>query len=315
MTGAHFVSRDACPGCRTKGRTTLYTGALLDEPLRGHLVRQYEAVGSIELEYLEGARYALEACASCGLVYQSEVPGDALMERIYDRWIDAGRALASHRANRDHAARLRFVREVLMAERRLRTGDDPVRALDVGMGWGAWCQVARAFGCDAVGLENSPARIAHARSQGIPVIRWEDLAGQRFAFIHSEQVFEHLTAPLDALERLREALAPGGLLKLSVPDGRDIRRRLARADWSAGEGHPDSLLSVTPLQHINCFDRRALLAMAGRAGLRLAPLTFADWVATNADFATPSHSLAALTRPLGRRFAPSDTYVWLERDG
>jgi SAM-dependent methyltransferase len=145
------------------------------------------------------------------------------------------------------------------------------------------------------------------------VLKWDELSGRSFDFINSEQVFEHLTDPLGALKHLVSALAPGGMLKISVPDGRDVKKRLALGDWSAMDG-PRSLLVVTPLQHINGFHREALLELARRAGLKPAALTLADYWAANADRIEPGHLLGALTRPLGRRFFASDTYVFFERD-
>jgi len=284
-----------------------------DEPIRSHLVDQYAMVGTIELEQLEGGVFRLMECGECGLLYHAEVPDDALMSLVYDRWIDPARALESQRAQRDMDSRLRFARELMLADRRLRKGDVPLSVLDYGMGWGAWCTMARAFGCDVHGHENSPLRIEHARTLGIPLVTWDELPERSFDFINSEQVFEHLVDPLGALKHLVRALAPGGMLKISVPDGRDVKHRLAVGDWSAMDG-PHCLFAVTPLQHINCFHREALLELARRAGLRPAALTLGDYWAANADLIGPGHLLGALTRPLGRRFFASDTYVFFERD-
>ena len=310
---SHFVQRDTCPGCTSARRTELFACKLLDEPIRSHLVEQYRTVGTIELDWLEGGVFRLMECGECGLLYHAEVPDDALMARVYDHWIDPVRAQATQRAQRDMDSRLRFARELMLADRRLRHGDTPLSVLDYGMGWGAWCTMARAFGCDVHGHESSPLRIEHARSLGIPVLTWDELPKHSFDFINSEQVFEHLTDPLGALKHLVRALAPGGLIKISVPDGRDVKRRLAVGDWSAMDG-PHSLLVVTPLQHVNGFHREALLEMAHRAGLCPAALTLGDYWASNADRIGPGHLLGALTRPLGRRFFASDTYVFFERE-
>ena len=213
----------------------------------------------------------------------------------------------------DLVDRLRFVRELALAERRLRKGDAQLRVLDFGMGWGAWCAMAMAMGCEVHGHESSPVRIAHAERAGVKVLSWDDLPQHPMDFINSEQVFEHLADPLGALTHLASALAPGGLLKISVPDGADIKRRLAIGDWDAGEDSPRSLLSITPLQHVNCFSRRSLVELARRAGLAPATLTLSELYGSNADIIAPGNLLAALTRPLGRRLFASDTYLFFER--
>jgi hypothetical protein len=81
----------------------------------------------------------------------------------------------------------------------------------------------------------------------------------------------------------------------------------------APEGSADSLLSVTPLQHINCFDHDSLVAMAKHAGLRVAEIPLSAQVASTVDRFTPAQLLNGLTRPLGRRLFTRDTYLFLER--
>lgn len=284
-----------------------------EDPIRAHLVAQYETVGSIEMQLLAGATFTLVECTTCGLIYHAEVPGPSLSARIYDTWIDPQRARATHRAFRDTDSRLRFAREIMLAERRLRSDADvPMKVLDFGMGWGAWCTMARAFGCDVYGHESSPERIAHAKEQAIPVLGWDEIEEHRFDLINSEQVLEHVADPHAILEHLVAALAPGGMIKLSVPDGSDAKKRLAIGNWSAMDG-PENLLVLTPLQHVNCFTRRALVTLAARSGLRPAKLTLGDWFAANADRVSFGNLLGALTRPLGRRFLANDTYVFFER--
>ncbi|MGH3114027.1 MAG: hypothetical protein ACRDOP_11250, partial [Gaiellaceae bacterium] len=75
--------------------------------------------------------------------------------------------------------------------------------------------------------------------------------------------------PLLTAERLRGALRPGGLLRICVPNGTDIRDRLRRGRWDdANRGSADSLMAVAPLEHVNCFNYRSLSGMARQAGLR-----------------------------------------------
>ena len=135
------------------------------------------------------------------------------------------------------------------------------------MGWGSWCLVARAFGCSVRGSEFSSLKIRNAERSGIEVVAWRDLPGHRFDFINSENVFEHLPKPLETLRRLADSLEPGGLLKINVPDGAGILRKLKVGDWSAPKGTKNSLNDVSPLEHVNCFRRRTLLKMAELAGL------------------------------------------------
>ena len=72
--------------------------------------------------------------------------------------------------------------------------------LDFGMGWGKWCQMAKAFGCQVYGLELSKARIKYASSLGISVLSNEELNHYKFDYINADQVFEHITNPKNTLQ-------------------------------------------------------------------------------------------------------------------
>jgi predicted SAM-dependent methyltransferase len=117
-------------------------------------------------------------------------------------------------------------------------------------------------------MEVSAARIAHATEAGIPVLGWDDLRDKHFDFINAEQVFEHLADPLDTLVRLAAALKPGGIIRINVPPGHDIKRKLQNPDWSLPARSPESLNDVAPLQHLNCFTFESLVRMGAKAGLR-----------------------------------------------
>jgi 2-polyprenyl-3-methyl-5-hydroxy-6-metoxy-1,4-benzoquinol methylase len=94
------------------------------------------------------------------------------------------------------------------------------------------------------------------------------LPADRFHFINTEQVFEHLVDPMAELLRLASALRPGGLVRISVPNGTAVESRLSNPDWNAAKGSPRSLNAVAPLEHINCFNHRSLETLGVRAGLR-----------------------------------------------
>jgi SAM-dependent methyltransferase len=202
------------------------------------------------------------------LVYQSEIPGPALSLKLYEEWIDPQKAFEVYEAPRDLAYFLALADEIANLIQHFNVAPAGLRALDFGMGWGFWCRMAMGLGCEAYGVEISPTRIKNAARRGIQVLRWEEIPNHQFDLINADQVFEHVPQPLETLRHLRQALKPGGLLKISVPDGRNAARNLRRWNWEAAAGSDDSLNSVAPLEHINCFTRKALVAMAARAGLR-----------------------------------------------
>jgi 2-polyprenyl-3-methyl-5-hydroxy-6-metoxy-1,4-benzoquinol methylase len=136
--------------------------------------------------------------------------------------------------------------------------------LDFGMGWGAWCRMAQAYGYSVAGFELSQQRREHARAWGIRVIDSLE-SPERYDYINCHHALEHVPDPHQTLARLVAALAPGGLVRLSVPEGREMEQRLREPGWCAEKD------ALHPLEHLNCFTSDTLARLAARAGLRLAP--------------------------------------------
>jgi SAM-dependent methyltransferase len=265
----YFVQRSVCPGCGSSHVANLCDTPYTEPPIRDYLAWYYKGVGpGVELEYLKGARYILDECQACGLIYQKEIPGSELLQRLYERWLDPETVRQAERLERGPGYFVGIATEISRVLKFLGRPTSEIAFLDFGMGWGHWCLLARGFGCSAFGAELSDVRSANAEQMGITVMTRNALPIGKFDFINAEQVFEHLADPLDTLLKLAQALKPGGVIRLGVPKGWNIKSRLKRWDWNAKDRSPDSLNAVAPLQHINCFNYRSLHAMGVAAGLR-----------------------------------------------
>ncbi|MDY7076052.1 MAG: class I SAM-dependent methyltransferase [Chloroflexota bacterium] len=262
----NFSLRDSCPCCESRSCTTLCRVGFTESPIREHLDSFYSPIGGVEFEYLAGSDYVLNECRNCGLIYQQEIPNESLMFKLYEQWIDPERVFERY-TNR-HSARY-FVwvtKEIATAIEYLDMMPNQVKFLDFALGWGNWCLIAKGFGCDVYGTELSQVRIDRAEASGIKVISWEEIPDYQFDFINAEQVFEHLADPFETLVHLKRALKPGGVIRINVPDGGDIKRRLQVWDWQAPRDSENCLNPVAPLQHINCYTHQVLVKMGQRAG-------------------------------------------------
>jgi len=308
-----FVERIACPACGAAEFETIYRCRFLEEPIRSYLETFYSPQGGVEFEYLEGAEYVLEECSHCGLVFQRNILSDELMGKLYEEWIDPAKAFGRKFQETGLASRATAAREIMMVIAWL--GGEPGRLsfLDFGMGWGEWCLMAKAFGCHARGSELSAARIEHARGLGVEAIGWEEIPGSEFDFINAEQVFEHIPRPLETLLYLKRGLRPEGLIKISVPEGNGIRRKLKRGDWSAPTGSRNSLNPVAPLEHINCYVFKSVVRMAEIADLELAFIPYRIRYAYGVARKPIVSALKALLGPLYRGLFRKGTYLFFRR--
>ena len=264
-----FLKRDHCPTCESNHIKILYSVEYNDPEMKNYLNSFYSAQGHIEYTYLANGQYILAECLDCGLIYQQEIPNDFLMSKLYEEWIDPDQVFENVEKKRPTKYYLKIVKEVSNLISFFKKDPGELRILDFGMGWGHWARIAKGFGCDVFGIELSKARISYAQGAGIKILSWEELENHQFDFINANQVFEHLSHPLDSLLQLKRALRAYGIIKISVPNGTDIKRRLKICDWSLPREHRNSLNPVAPLEHVNCFNYEVLRTLARQAQLTL----------------------------------------------
>src|SRR2546426_2706143 len=289
-----FIVRDRCPGCGGSRGDELFACAFTDPPIRDLLSNFYADQGGIDLDLLHGARYVLDECVDCGLIYQREIASETLLSKLYDEWI------GDHERARSLDDRVALAREVEDGLRFFGRPAREVRVFDFGMGWGDFCRMARAFGCTVFGAEIAEARIQRARSEGIVVITWDEIPRHEFEWIRAEQVLEHLPDPLGTVQHLTRSLAPAGIIKLGVPNGGAIKARLSIGDWLAPKKSDRSLNAVAPLEHINCFSHEALVALGRRVGLEPVDIRRAPHVACRGR----DRTLRDIGRAVSHRIAP-----------
>ena len=111
---------------------------------------------------------------------------------------------------------------------------------------------------------------------------------------------------------LKKCLRPEGLLKISVPNGSDIKRRLKICDWKAPKDSKNSLNPVAPLEHINCFTHKSIMKMAELAGFQRMKIPLPIQYAYSIYGKTVKQLLKNFLRPLYRNLF-KNTYVFLRK--
>jgi SAM-dependent methyltransferase len=165
---------------------------------------------------------------------------------------------------RDTFLRSMARRSLSLFSRELRTAP-PVRGggrlLEVGCASGQRLYLLRQYGWDAEGIEPSADACAEARRLGIRVqpclLEDADLPAKRFDVIELRHVFEHLADPPGCLAALRDALAPGGKIVLTLPNGRGLGLWLFGRYWRGLE---------VPRHHV-VYTPETLRRLCSRLGL------------------------------------------------
>ncbi|MBE2183329.1 MAG: class I SAM-dependent methyltransferase [Anaerolineae bacterium] len=295
----YFISRDCCPSCLSQDSRPIYSKRYADSDLLNYLIQFYG--GRAEVSYIDDADYILNECGQCRLIYQKHIPNDLLLQKLYDEWIDPEGSLNKAQEKQTSRVIMGNVQEMLLMLQHFQRPPRQIKVLDFGMGWGYWCFLAQGMGFEAYGAELAETRIAHAQSLGVKLFHWGNMPEGNFDFINTEQVFEHLTSPLETLQHLRRGLSPTGIVKISVPNGAHIKEKLKTKTWDISPHKKKSELNaVAPLEHLNCFTHESLIKMAASAGLRPASISLKTYF--NAQ-------IGVIPRAALRRYWQRGTYL------
>lgn len=300
-----FIEREACTVCFSTSLTERFRQPYGKDPLRRFLINYFklEQYGHVE-EYdrLCGeAEFVLQECNDCHAVMQRFVPQDDVLARIYGVWIDgkprAPLPLMDYTYQMQEAMRL----TQLCLRRFGLTNPKDLKMLDFGAGWGRFAKALRACGCEVWVSELSSQRLEMFRAEGFHTVQLDEMAGQDFHLIHTEQVMEHVTEPGRMTRQLCEGLRSGGMLKISVPYEAWAEKTPIEIDWNAPFGAPHNFAPFHPLEHLTYFKRPSIHRMVEPLGMHEVRLSLRDELDFAMYWTRPKMALRNLARLLPRK--------------
>lgn len=313
-----FCERTACPGCRAALVRTLFQSAFSDTPI----VRFVESYYNINAHWLGSAPYRLDQCAACGLIFQRFVGSDELLRDLYTDWVgepsDPEIEIDTYREDIRAILLSRDGHELMAAASYLGKPLAELKVLDYGMGWALWARIAAALGCDSHGSDLAEPRMEYAAAHGVKALRDDELAEHKFDFINTEQLLEHVPAPLELLERLVGSLAPGGILKASLPNATRAPAVIKSLKNGSYDGNYSAIMPIQPLEHVNSFTPPALYRMARCAGLEKVRPGYNHrfaflWHSGAANPRRPRKLIKELVRPWYQFHNRRNIYCWFQR--
>jgi len=260
---------------------------------------------------LDGKAYEIRRCPACDLWFQTWVMEDAELECWYSPPRD--RASFMEEIGRQRLHWFAHLTEEILVMRQLVAEPVPV-VLDFGCNWGKWASMALAHGCEVFAVDVNRDAAAFCASRGIRMLGYDELPGLRFDFVNVDQVAEHLGDPLNVVRHLAACVKPGGFLKLATPGNARLPRQLGDAQARRDDSVLDAatLDSLLPLEHVNLFTGRSLVALARAAGLEPALLPFGKWLGAGQLWNLPRQLNRNLVVPFKRAFG-TGIYRWFQK--
>jgi SAM-dependent methyltransferase len=193
--------------------------------------------------------YEIWKCASCGFIFTQNAPGPEVIGKYYQsqEYISHSDTKKGLMNRLYHMARSFMLGEKFRMVRRAAEGK---ALLDIGTGTGYFPAYMKQKGYTATGVEVDPKARAFAEQEfGLKVHPPEDfLSGKingKFDAITLWHVLEHIHDLHLYLERMKEYLAPGGVLIIALPNCTSLDARHYREFW-AGYDVPRHLWHFTP---------------------------------------------------------------------
>lgn len=214
--------------------------------------------------FLKSEWYILRGCPRCDVNFQEVILNENEDEELNgEYWGEEVNPKPTSLRELAHMA------EEILIIRQLFPDVSPC-VLDYGVGKANWAGVAKGFQCEAWGTDAASLCKKYCEFRGVNWCPLDAIPRNKFHFINSDSVFEHIPAPLETLKQLRDSLLPGGILKLNLPGKKDFRKTLAATGKTATpsvKALDEFFLHIEPLVHINLFQPANIVEMGREAGL------------------------------------------------
>lgn len=184
------------------------------------------------------------------------------MNELYESWISKDESL-NKKINYSTYNFNKYVNDLEKISKYLNKKPKDIKILEFGMGWGFWSRIAKSMNFNITGFEISESRLNFAKKNNIKIINnLDELKKEKFDFIYSFAVFEHIKDPHETLKMLKDLLNKNGMIYIYVPNGIFAEKKFKK-DWKATKD------ALHPLEHINCFNRKALSVLGKNNNLKI----------------------------------------------
>jgi len=197
-------------------------------------------------------RLSILRCSRCGIVYTTNPPAETSGEGLYfDGYY--GEAASERLSNRLAIGLFQKERQFLALADRM-----PAKILDVGCGDGTFLRCLPS-GVERFGYEPSLSGRSALDKFGVHQLNPHGPAREHeasFDLITLWQVFEHVDAPDDLLQKLRSLLKSSGSVFISVPNFGSLQACMFRGRW----------FHLDPARHLFHYEKKTLAEVCERNG-------------------------------------------------
>ncbi len=216
--------------------------------------------------------YDIIDCNVCGFKHAFPIPSTTELDKYYSDTFyssDKPNYIQSHEKDLEWWHQI-FEERIRLFNEHLQT--DHKRILDIGSGPGFFLKYAQDNGWQSIGVEPSKHAAEFSRRMGLEIINvsfTENLVNGigLYDVVHSNQTFEHLPYPIEALRLCFDLIRPGGLLFISVANDFNPIQEILTTTMDFDTWW------VIPPEHINYFNVETLQRIVKKVEFEILQVT------------------------------------------
>ena len=203
--------------------------------------------------------FSLVECSTCKLAITSPRPENQDLGKYYQ-----SNDYISHTSKANTLADTLYLiarKFTLRSKRDLANKIQPQKGnlLDIGCGTGDFLFTCMEDGWNVFGVEPSDVAASLAKQKGIETVETLDKVSGTFQLITLWHVLEHIPDLNETLQKIKELLAPNGILLIAVPNHSSIDGRKYKEHW-AGFDVPRHLWHFNQQNMVQLLSKNSLTA-------------------------------------------------------
>lgn len=247
----NLIERSECPFCKNNEFKTLYKIKYSEEKVMTFITKYYKS--NFLNKILKNCIYEICECFDCSGLFQKYEPDTEFSDFLYDKIISTENSLEK---KNDYLEKNRnkLKQDLLMISSLTINRKDDIEILEFGPGWGSWSKFMKSQSFNITTCEFSDSRHKHLLKNNINNIKDLDKIKDKFDFIYSEEVLEHVSSPLNILSKLTKLLKKNGYMFHRFPSSYNFKKKL-NTEYTPTKD------CAHPLEHLNIFNKKSFLKM------------------------------------------------------
>jgi cyclopropane fatty-acyl-phospholipid synthase-like methyltransferase len=247
----NLSERKNCPFCGHYKHNSLFKLNYSNKKLKNFIHQYYNS--ELINKKLEKNIYEICECINCSGLFQKYEPDEKFITFLYDEMISVKESFEKKKEYLKKNKN-KLNQDYLMISTLFSGIKDKIKILEFGSGWGLWSKFMQSKSLNVSSCEFSDTRHKFLLKNNINNTKNLEDINDKFDFIYSEEVLEHVSSPLEIIKKLRKLLKTNGYMFHRFPSSHNFKKKLSHIYTPKKD-------CAHPLEHLNIMNKKSVLKM------------------------------------------------------